>query len=286
MDSGASTANSNKSWSDEDVSNALESFKAERAAMVRQQAEQARLQAKQQEEQARIHAQQMEALKKQQQDLAALMSKIHQKGSLQVSSDEEDGSPQRRKRLHRSCPDRTDNQDAASRSALKGKRRSRGGSISAPKVRFAENDLGTSSDEDKVQSTASALGRGRVRRISRGPDGQTYNVRTKVEGRGAEKESTKADASGSSTAAAAGGVAGGVMGLAGGVITGAVAALPAALFTFGLSIPIGAAFGGGIGVAAGGSAGAALGYRMTASGSSSKLPTYEEAKKEEDDDNN
>lgn len=255
IESGGSTSvNSNKSWSDEDVKETLQAFKAE---MARQQQKQ------------------LEAIKKQQQQLEATIEamkkqQLHAQGcNFQEDSDaESQGGQAHRRRLHRSCPERTEGMTPPS--ALKGKRRSRGGSL--PRVRFAENDLGTSSDEDLVQSTASAEGRGRVRRISRGPDGQAYNVSDKVE-KPLPNEQEPANNNSSSTRAAAGGVAGGVVGLASGVIGGAVVALPAALFTFGLSIPIGAAFGGGLGCAAGASAG----YKLSSSSSQATLTPMEEA---------
>jgi len=267
----STSVNSNRSWSDEDVKETLQAFKAE---MARQQK-------KQQEAAAEMARQQLEAIKKQQQQLEATIEAMKKqqlqaqemgamKGcNFQEDSDtESQGARAHRRRLHRSCPERTDGMTPPS--ALKGKRRSRGGSL--PRVRFAEHDLGTSSDEDVVQSTASADCRGRVRRISRGPDGQAYKVSEKVE-QPPPKEQEPANDTSSSTRAAAGGVAGGVVGLASGVIGGAVVALPAALFTFGLSIPIGAAFGGGLGCAAGASAG----YKLSSSSSQATLTPMEEA---------
>jgi len=268
VESGGSTSvNSNKSWSDEDVKETLQAFKAE---MARQQQ-------KQQEAAAEMARQQLEAIKKQQQQLEATIEAMKKAqaqaqapgGNFQEDSDtESQGARAHRRRLHRSCPERTDGMTPPS--ALKGKRRSRGGSL--PRVRFAEHDLGTSSDEDVIQSTASAECRGRVRRVSRGPDGQAYNVSDKVE-QPLPNEQESANANSSSTRAAAGSVAGGVVGLASGVIGGAVVALPAALFTFGLSIPIGAAFGGGLGCAAGASAG----YKLSSSSSQATLTPMDEA---------
>lgn len=221
------------------------------------------------EEMARHQQKQFEAFQMQQQQQMQEFLARFQEQSVESKHEESRSDHGRRElNLHHSCPARAQ-QATPPRPALR--RRSRGGSL-APRVRFMEQQSDSSSDED---CTASAVARGRNRRVSRGPDGRSYTIPNEI---GTEPAPQPA---GNYAKAAAGGVAGGALGLGAGIVGGAVAGLPAALFTFGLSIPIGAAFGGGLGCSAGAAVGGGLGYKVGASSSESNVQSKKAKEPEE-----
>lgn len=252
IESGVSTSNSvnsNKSWSDEEVKQSLQSFQEQ---LMQQQAQQMEVFQQQQK-------QQMEQM------LAALSKGAGRADGQGVNLE----SPVRKQ--GRSCPplaspapEESPNTPRHNNSALKHKRHSRGTSIS--RVRFAVEDLGTDSDEEGVVNTASAARRGRDighsvrnRRMSRGPDGKSYHVSPGKP----RKEAAQPSEVNTTGGTVRGGVVGGVAGWSTGAVLGTVCAIPAAFFTFGLALPIGAAIGGGVGAGAGAGVGAAVGYKMS-----------------------
>lgn len=246
-----SEVSSTQAWSDEGVKQTLESL---------------------QEEMARQQQQQFEAFQKQQQQqLQDFLARFQAQG-LEPNHEKHSSDHERLERnSHHSCPARSQHTAPSTpRPALK--RRSRGGSLggSVQRVRFAEQQSSSSSDEESDLKANSAVPRGRSRRVSRGPDGRVYTVPDPD-----ETEDAASQPAGDYTKAAAGSVAGGALGLGGGIVGGAVAGLPLALLTFGLSIPIGAAVGGGLGCSVGAGAGALVGYRSGGSSSESNAQTSE-----------